>query len=417
MFKEKRDRKISYITGVVFMICLLGYTVLMYRLFYQQAVHCATRELYFSDIKAYLETILGVECDYDFPYPVFFWLAKFFLLFANVAVAASLAATLLNSLGVVILFYYVRKFLLEYCGEAAEKETVQAYVEIGTIFATFSIFFISMLYLPGRPRFLGITNSYLGVFTPNPYHNLTYMATRSFAIAAFFLFARILDYYEERTDLKEFFLFGLCLLLTTMTKPSYTLVLVSAAGLVMLYRLFRGRWKNFKRSFYLGLAFVPTFIDLLYQFGGVFGDGSKAGEMGGIGLGIGSVWKLYTNNIPLAIVLALGFPLAVLAFHGKTLKKNTLYRFSWIQLFVSIMELFLLYENGRRFSDANFSWGYMHGIFFVFVTSVFVLSEDMIKRRGKKWAAGVEWLLFVLHLVCGIGYFLYIWGGNAFHEF
>ena len=52
---------------------LLGYTMLMYRLFYQQAVHCATRELYFSDIKAYLETILGVECDYDFPYPVFFW--------------------------------------------------------------------------------------------------------------------------------------------------------------------------------------------------------------------------------------------------------------------------------------------------------------------------------------------------------
>lgn len=395
---------------------LLGYTMLMYRLFYQQAVHCATRELYFSDIKAYLETILGVECDYDFPYPVFFWLAKFFLLFTNVAVAASLAATLLNSLGVVILFYYVRKFLREY-GEEAEGDVLRRYAGVWAVLTSFCVFFISMLYLPGRPRFLGITNSYLGVFTPNPYHNLTYMATRPFAIASFFLFAGILDYYEERTDRKEFFLFGLSLLLTTMTKPSYTLILVSTAGLVMLYRLFRGRWKNFKRSFYLGLAFVPTFIDLLYQFGGVFGDSSKAGEAGGIGLGIGSVWKLYTNNIPLAIVLALGFPLAVLAFHKRALRKNTLYRFSWAQLIVSIMELFLLYENGRRFSDANFSWGYMHGIFFVFVTSVLVLAEDMIKKQGKKWAVGVQWLLFALHLACGVGYFLYIWGGNAFHEF
>lgn len=84
----------------------------------------------------------------------------------------------------------------------------------------------------------------------------------------------------------------------------------------MLYRLFRAGWKNFKRSFYLGLAFVPTFIDLLYQFGGVFGANSQAGEDGGIGFGIGSVWKLYTNNIPLAAVLALGFPLRYCSFTG-----------------------------------------------------------------------------------------------------
>lgn len=409
---EQRKRG-NCITGIVFAVCLIGYTVLMYRLFYMQAIHCGTRELYFSDIKAYLETILGVECDYDFPYPVYFWLGKFFLHFANVAVAASLAATLLNSLGVVILFYYMWKLLQAY----DQKIAAGAYAGIFTVFLTFAMFFVSMLYLPGRIRFWGITNSYLGVFTPNPYHNITYMATRPFAILAFFLYARILDYYEERTDLKEFFLFGLSLLLTTMTKPSYTLILVSTAGLVMLYRLFRERWKNFRRSFYLGLAFVPTFLDLLYQFGGVFGTDSKAGESGGIGFGIGSVWKLYTNNIPLAVILALGFPLLVLLFHRKEIKDNTLYRFSWAQLIVSAMELFLLYENGRRFSDANFSWGYMHGIFFVFVTSLIVLMEDTLETREKGTALWAQWLLFGLHLVCGIGYFIYIWNGNAFHEF
>lgn len=413
MSVERQSKRANYITGMLFAICLLGYTALMYRLFYMQAVHCETRELYFSDIKAYLETILGVECDYDFPYPVFFWLGKFFLHFTNVAVAASLAAALLNSLGIIVLFYYMQKLLCAYY----KKTSVGDHVGIITAFLTFGMFFVSMLYLPGRIRFLGITNSYLGVFTPNPYHNITYMATRPFAILAFFLYVRILDYYEERTDLKEFSLFGLSLLLTTMTKPSYTLILVSTAGFVMLYRLFCKRWKNFKRSFYLGLAFVPTFIDLLYQFGGVFGAKSKAGEIGGIGFGIGSVWKLYTNNIPLAVILALGFPLLVLLFHVKEIKENTLYRFSWAQLIVSAMELFLLYENGRRFSDANFSWGYMHGIFFVFVSSLILLMEDTLEKRVKKAALWSQWLLFGLHLACGIGYFIYIWNGNAFHEF
>ncbi len=413
MSMTKQSKKNIFITGVIFAACLFGYTVLMYWLFYQQAIHCATRELYFSDSKAYLETILGVECEYDFPYPIFFWLGRFFLLFTNVAVAASLAASLLNSLGVVILFYYMNKSLQAYYDKCVFRE----YAGFFTVVLTFSLFFVSMLYLPGGIRLPGITNGYLGVFTSNPYHNITYMATRTFAILAFFLYARILDYYEERTDLREFFLFGLSLLLTTMTKPSYTLVLVSTAGLVMLYRLFRNRWKNFKRAFYLGLAFVPTFIDLLYQFGGVFGEKSQAGESGGIGFGIGSVWKLYTNNIPLAIILALGFPLAVLLFHKKEVKQNTLYRFSWAQLIVSVMELFFLYENGRRFSDANFSWGYMHGIFFVFVTSLILLATDTMERRGKKWTLWVQWLLFGLHLVCGIGYFVYIWGGNPFHEF
>ncbi len=413
MPKMDQNRKANYITCLVFAVCLIGYSVLMYRLFYLQAVHCGTRELYFSDIKAYLETILGVECDYDFPYPVFFWLGRFFLRFVNVAAAASLAASLLNSLGIAVLFYYMNRSL----GIYDREKGFCGYRGLFSTFLSFSMFFISMLYLPGRIHLPGITNSYLGVFTPNPYHNITYMATRPFAILAFFLYVRILDYYEERTDAMEFIWFGLSLLLTTMTKPSYTLILVSTAGLVMLYRLFRQKWKNFKRSFYLGLAFVPTFIDLLYQFGGVFGEHSQAGEMGGIGFGIGSVWKLYTNNIPLAVLLALGFPFLVLAFHLKEIKANTLYRFSWAQLVVSELELFLLYENGRRFSDANFSWGYMHGLFFVFVTSLILLAEDTMEKRGKKWALCIQWALYGMHLACGIGYFLYIWGGNGFHEF
>ena len=408
-----RGKKADHITEMVFTVCLIGYTALMYRLFYLQALHCGTRDSYISDIKAYLQTILGLESGYDFPYPVYFTLGKFFLLFTNVAVAGALAAALLNSLGVVILFYYMQKALREY----AEGIAFRKYAGFLAVFLSFGMFFVSMLYLPNNLYLPGLGHKYLGTFTPNPYHNITYMATRPFATLAFFLFARILDYYEEKTDLKEFFLFGISLLLTTMTKPSYTLVLVSTAGLLMVYRLFRGKWENFKRSFYLGLAFVPTFIDLLYQYGGVFGRSSQAGEEGGIGFGLASVWKMYSGNIPFSVVLALGFPLLVLIFHPSEIRKNTLYRFSWAQLIVSAGEFFLLYEKGRRFADANFSWGYMHGIFFVFVTSLLVLAEDTIKKRAKIPALCLQWLAYGAHLICGGVYFLYVWKGNPYHLF
>lgn len=410
---EGKNKKITYLTAFVFAVCLIAYTALMYWLFYQQALHCGIKDIYISDIKAYLQTMLGLESGYDFPYPIYFAFGKFFLLFTNAAVAGALAATLLNSLGVVVLCYYMRKFLLEYAKGSAGKK----YMGLLAVFLSFGMFFVSMLYLPGGLYLPGVTRKYLGTFTPNPYHNITYMATRPFATLAFFIYGRILEYYEERTDVKEFVLFSICLLLTTMTKPSYTLVLVSTAGLLMVYRLFRAKWKNFRRSLYLGLAFVPTFIDLLYQFGGVFGKNSLAGEEGGIGFGLASVWKIYTANIPFSIALASAFPLLVLALHFGEIKKNTLYRFSWAQMAVSAGEFFLLYEKGRRFADANFSWGYMHGLFFVFVTSLLVAAEDTIKKRGNRYALCLQWLLFGAHLICGVVYFRYVFMGKPYHLF
>lgn len=409
---KREDRKANYIVYAVFFLCLIAYSLLMYQLFYWQTTSHGN-EMYRSDMEAYLLTMLGQESGFDFPYPIYFGLGKFFLLFTNVETAGALAAMLLNSLGVIVLAYYMQKSLQE----CYDKLSCGKYMGILTIVLTFSIFFISMLYAPKGVYLPGMKHKYLGVFSPNPYHNATYMATRPFAIVAFFLYVRILDYYEERTDIKEFFWFGLFLLLTTMTKPSYTLVLVSAAGILMLYRLFRKKWKNFRRSFYLGLAFVPTFIDLLYQFGGVFGKNSLAGEEGGIGFGFLTVWKIHMDNIPFAIVLALAFPGFFLLFHFRDLKENTLYRFSWFQLIISLLEMVFLYEKGDRLVHMNFSWGYMHGAFFVFVTSLILLTRDTLEKKSRFYILIPEWLAYGWHLFCGIIYFLYIWNGEFYYCF
>lgn len=408
-------RLTNFIIRGVFFISLLLYSVLMYRLFYRQTTESwgTPPTPYMSDMKAYLQTMLGQESGYDYPYPVFFWLGKFFLLFTDVNAAGALATTALNSLGVCVLAWYMVKAVREKCvGLPYEK-----WLALIVIPLVYSLFFISMLFAPKGVYLPGMTHKYLGVFSPNPFHNATYLAARPFAAAAFFLFVRILGYYEERTEVREFFWFGFFLLLSTMTKPSFTLVFVSAAGLLMCFRLFCRKGKNFRRSLYLGLAFVPTFIDLLYQYGGVFGESSHAGETGGIGFGFFSAWQVHMENIPFAIVLALAFPGFMLLFNLGRLKDNIVYRFAWFQLLVSLAELAFLYEKGNRFIHLNFSWGYMYGIFFVFAASLILLLQNTLLKKQKWYLLMLQWLAYGWHLCCGIIYFLYIWSGQGYDSF
>ncbi len=276
-----------------------------------------------------------------------------------------------------------------------------------------------IFYLPG------INFHYLGVFTSNPFHNATYMAARPFALLAFFWFVRLLDSYEDGASLSEYILFSAALLVATMTKPSFTVVLVGTAGIIMLYRLIRTGFKNLIPTIQLGLCFVPTFIDLLYQFRGVFVP--EEGAEGGIGFCLGEVWGYYCDNIPLAICLAIGFPIVVFLFNHKEIRRNSLYRFSWQIYWMGFAMAFFIYEKGFRMPDFNFSWGYMYGIFFSFVGALLVLMKktaecfadtEMKSNQDKRYCrllAAVQWLAYFAHLFCGLYYFSGIFRGGMYY--
>lgn len=231
-------------------------------------------------------------------------------------------------------------------------------------------------------------------------------------------------------------LFSLFLLAATMTKPSFTLVLVSAAGLLMLYRLVRFGFRNFRPTVRLGLCFVPTFLDLLYQYKGVF-VAAEEGQERGLGFCFGEVWADYCYNIPLGICLAMGFPLAVLALNFRECRKDAMVRFSWLLYIVSFAEAFLLYERGFRKVDFNFSWGYMYGIFFCQFASVLLLlrvtARELARgmgacrkdsggglqgfwdRRGRRAAILLQWMAYLGHVVCGVAYFTDMLHGGTYY--
>ena len=431
----ERTKKNQWIDRIFFAGLLLAASAVTLLLFHRQTL--GSPERYHSDMKAYIEEIQGLNEKYSYPYPVFFKLAAFISLFAAPEFSVALATMLLNSLAMVGIKFFFTEMALKNLQDALPKCKWLAGVIISIV--SVSLFFISMLFPPKGIYLPGIKYNYLGVFSANPFHNATYMAARPFAVLAFFWFAKLLDCYEQGyggkwskpqsgVAMKDYVLFSLFLLLATMTKPSFTLVMVGMAGLIMLYRLFKSKFSNFVPTIQLGVCFAPTFIDLLYQYKGVFVP--KEGQEGGIGFCFGEVWGLYCENIPLAIGVAVGFPILVLVCHIGQLKnlwkEDSVYRFSWQIYWMSFAMTFFMYEKGFRKPDFNFSWGYMYGIFFCFVGALLLLMKDTANaltasKEGRaqknmgKLLLGIQWMAYLWHLVCGLYYFWGIFQGKMYY--
>lgn len=439
---ERRNRIIDW---SLFVIMLLSVSAVTLWLFYRQTT--GSPERYHSDMQAYILEMQGLDSGYSFPYPVFFKTAALFNLFVSPEMAVAIATMVLNSLSI-----FITKLAFNHLAPARMKEGWMWRVLLSIL--AVSLFFISMLYPPSGISLPGIHFRYLGVFTANPFHNATYMAARPFAILAFLWYGKLLPVYEqglhgESSKIRDYILFALFLLTATMTKPSFTIVLVGTAGMIMLYRMFRSRFRNFVPTLQLGLCFIPTFLDLLYQYKGVFVP--EEGAEGGIGFGFGEVWAQYCSNLPLAVCLAIGFPLLVLVLNFKELKRNDIYRFSWQIYLMSFAMAFLLYEKGFRKVDFNFSWGYMYGIFFCHMEALLVLikstgekreevlpsgpqQDPSLAGRHKKplptglqqtplpvgqqrkplWI-GLQWLVYLCHLICGLHYFLGLLRGQMYY--
>lgn len=413
MENQKRIEKARVTDLIFFGIVLAIYTGMMGVLFYHQATGSEWR--YHSDLRVYLLEMQGIETGCDFSYPLFFKFAAFWNLFMKPELAVTVALTVLNSFSMIFLKYYMNSLLWT---EAIWKER-KDHAGVGILLSvlTLTLFMVSMVFSPKGVFLPGIYKKYLGVFSPNPFHNATYLATRPFTIVCFFSFVRILGQYEnteKKINFADHVIFAVFLVLTTITKPTFTLVLVATAGLIMAWRLCKNRFRTLVPSLKAALCFVPTFGILLYQYSATFVP-KEAGVETGIAFGMATAWKMYCGNIPLAVGLGLGFPIFLLLFHWKDFKEDNYYRFAWQFTVMSFLMLFFLHEKGVRLPDMNFSWGYMHGMFVTFATSLMVLVRSTVLKRDKKPVLVLEWLAYGWHLVCGVIYFAFIYGGGLYY--
>ena len=137
----------------------------------------------------------------------------------------AIALTVLNGLGALLLKHYV---------DIAVKRVWKwgACPSIIATALTFSMLFVSMLFFDLGEASVG--QRYQGVFSPNPFHNATYLAARPFSIVCFFMMIDLLQIYEQRIPKKKYATFSLFLLLSTMTKPSFALGFILLSAILLL---------------------------------------------------------------------------------------------------------------------------------------------------------------------------------------
>ena len=408
--EQRRTRKVfSFIICVaIFAVLLVVFGYANKILFFRQA-HCfeymdGERIRYYSDMPYYIEWLnSGTKLSYT----LLFDFSVFLMRFLTPNDAMAMAVLILNLLCVPALSVFFWKSI---------GKTENLLYKIGALGLPYVMLLVSMIWMPGGNEAYGIEFRYLGVFTPNPWHNQTSLAARPFAIIAFILFVKIICYYEERIDIKDYIFFALSLLVATMAKPSFTLVLGSAALPFLLIRLICHRFKTIKNTLFFGLTFLPTIINLLVQFSGTFGDGSKDADAG-IGFAAFAIWSIFSKNILLSLVLALAFPLIVLIFNLRAFVENRAYRFAWEFLLAGTLEFMFLVEKGERYWHANFAWGYMYGLFFIFLMSTGLLVKNTVDKKNHVIVLCVEWLGLMLHLAAGIIYFVYLLKGGNYMRF
>lgn len=374
---------------------------------HKQTIYYLAGQTWYSDHWAYIPKILGIEEGAATPYPVMFVLGRLFTWLLGVEWGLAVVIALLELLCFWALYHYFRKYMSEYV-------PVGGTVGLLSGLAVSGLLFYSMIYSDKFANW-GLPWHYLGVFSPNPFHNATYLAARPFTVLSFFAFAELVDECEDRLDLRKTLWFSGILLLATMTKPSFTLIFSAVAGCVLLWKLIRKGFRNFGKILPIGCAFLPTFIDLLYQYSGVFTGTTEAGEEAGIGLEYMGVWGEYCDNHGLAVLLVMLFPLVVLLFHFRDLLRVTVYRLSWELYGAGLVSFVLLYEKGYRKSHGNFCWGYMAGIFFVVSVSLLMLLKDSVGKRERLWKLALMWGTFLIHVVFGILYFGSILGGMSYY--
>lgn len=392
----------------IFFFLLLGiYSAVTLLLFHRQSVFYAGK--YPSDMYYYIADIQGTNAAYEYPYRLMFWVAKVVSLAVEPRMAMALTVTAFNSLSVIILKLLADKFFADGFPDVKGRGI------LATV-SVFSLFFVSMVYTDIGAGAEEMVWRYSGVYSPNPYHNATYLAARPFSILCFWLFVAILDRYEEQEQTRKrmgtYVLFATALFLATFAKPSFTLVFGLTAAVILLWRLVKAKGRNFRQTFWLALAFLPTIGDLLYQFWGVFG--GKHGEDTGLGFGFLVAWSENSDNIPLSVVCGLLFPIVVLILNAGELKTDKYYRFSWQLLTASLVTVLCLYEKGYRLGHMNFAWGYMHAMFFVYVTSMALLIKKTLRKEGNPFWLTVQWGIYALHFVCGLDYFRVLLAGGTF---
>jgi len=247
----------------------------------------------------------------------------------------------------------------------------------------------------------------VGVGTPNPWHNPTYLFSRPFSLLVFIYCLKFVeDSKNYKWNLKTIAIIIISAIFSVWAKPSFMLSFLPSIFIFSII-LFIRKQISFVFLTVLGFALIPCFLPLLSINQEIYQHASSSNQ---IKISPGEAWGVYSSNIPLSILLALAFPIYVLK--QNLLKMPNSLMLGFINLIISTLVNYMLIESGSRSRHNNFGWTYLFGMFFIFLTSIetFVLSRNSIKGIDITGS-----ILFCLHILSGLYYFTIVLLGYNYY--
>ena len=299
--------------------------------------------------------------------------------------ALSLLLTVNQLLGIAALWVFLRRLFARLEGEYALLAALLAHL-------------CGPWILPGQ------TGLYLGVYNGNLYHNMTLLFSRTPIPPALLCFFALWDGRRGRPDWGRWLGLALWLLLSALFKPSFLGAFAPAVFCMLVWDFVKTRARGFKNEFWIGLAFVPALLALLWSSSALFA-ADFAGTSSGVTL---RSWTLAGLLGALVMYLrGLLLPLYAQAVQGVREKAQRGHlAILWGVLGVAILEALTLAETGFRANDGNFEWGSLALYPTVFGTAIALL---FLLLKGTDWkkpparAKAIAGLVLLLgHLAAGL---------------
>lgn len=240
----------------------------------------------------------------------------------------------------------------------------------------------------------------LGYFSANVLHNPTYILSRVFSLALFYL---CLLWSEKEIDLKTGALLSVLSLLSTASKPNFMMGFGPSLVLFFIRKNKTIKRENFRLLFFVG---VPAFLVLLTQFlmRSGLADTSK--------FVFAPFMAILTRvpNIPMVllfVVLSLAFPISVFILNWKEIKKESSTHFLLITLIINFL-LFVLFAEVPNTGHLNFIWGVMMAVFLTFVYTIIIWAKQYTIENKQFWSVKslVPLTFLLLHIASGVLYYV-----------
>lgn len=380
--------KNTFLDDIVKHVFFVFIFVTSYFLFYNQVFND-----YPSDLTSHISFIDEfMKGERYIPHPMFHYLTYYTSVFFDLDI--KLSGVLINSLFVTLLSLSI--YLVLTLKLPSDKPASLI------LFLAFIVLFSGNFLLPGLnlTKYHVVGNSAIAIW-----HNVTLFAVKPFAVLTFFLFFHAIEKNENKLLLLTI---TFCTaILSIFAKPSFIIVFFP---MLFLFTIFSFFYKEYRKCFtavlYYFIALAALSITIITMiFYNLKGQGDTS-----ILLDPFKVWRIYSKNIPVSILISNLFIIASIVLAPTYLSVRSW--FSVIMLIGGITLLALFVEVGPRLSHGNFGWSYAicQQIAYLSILIDFLIKYSDISCFNKQ----ILNFTLSLHIFGGIYYFYKIFNGQTF---